>query len=194
MKFIIEHMEQEVYEWCLLEYKHISKIVGKDNLIITNVKKDKNKLRELGTVYEQSVVDILDKFPNTCLLDMDAQQILSTKDKNEFQYFLFGGILGDNPRKHRTQELKKKVKTQTRNLGNKQMSTDTAVYVTKKILSGTKLVELRFADEVEIILNEDKESAESVILPFRYVLDENRKEKVVLPDGLIDYLKKKKTI
>lgn len=192
MKFIIEHMEPELYQWCLLEYTHISKIVGKANLIFTNVKKDSDKLASLGTVYEQSIAELMPKLGGKmCLLDMDAKAALITEDKNKFQYFLFGGILGDNPRKHRTAELRLKIKPETRNLTNKQMSTDTAVYVTKKVLDGTKLGELRFADEVEIILEGDERGGESVILPFRYVIEDDN---AVLPDGLIDYLKNKKSV
>ena len=35
MKFIIEHLEDEVWEWCILEYRHMSEFVGKENLIFT---------------------------------------------------------------------------------------------------------------------------------------------------------------
>ncbi len=191
MKFIIEHMEPSVSEWCLLEYTHISKTVGKQNLIFTNVKKDKNKLKTLGTVYELSIVEMINKFPRMCLLDMDADEFLSTKDKQQFDYFLFGGILGDNPRKHRTGELRDKIKTETRSLGDKQMSTNTAVYVANKILQGSDLMKMRFADEVEIILDEDEDSGESLILPFRYVIED---DSVVLPDGFIEFIKNKKSI
>ncbi len=44
MKFIIEHLEPELYPWCLIEYKHISKIVGKNNLIYTNINKEYKKI------------------------------------------------------------------------------------------------------------------------------------------------------
>src|SRR3989338_10620936 len=30
MRYIIEHLEEKLYPWCLLEYTHISKMVGKD--------------------------------------------------------------------------------------------------------------------------------------------------------------------
>src|SRR3989344_3510320 len=50
MKYIIEHLEEKVYPWCLLEYTHISTIVGKDNLIFTNIAK-----KHLGK--EQSPTD-----------------------------------------------------------------------------------------------------------------------------------------
>ena len=193
MKFIIEHMELEVYDWCLLEYKHMSKIVGKSNLIFTNVKKQQSKLKNLGKVHKESIKELLNIYPKQeiCLLDMDAKTTLTTKDKTNFKYFLFGGILGDNPRKHRTQTLKSKIKTKTRNLSQRQMSTDTAVYVTHKILKGKKLEQLKFTDELEIVLDENKGATESVILPFRYVVEKN---KVILPPGLIDYLKNKKSI
>ena len=185
-------MEPNVSEWCLLEYKHISETVGKKNLIFTNVKNDKDKLIDFGEVREQSVEEIiLDFGGKICLLDMDAEQELVSSEKEKFEFFLFGGILGDNPRKHRTAELKNKVKCETRNLTDKQMSTNTAVYVTKKVLDGMKLNEFRFCDELEIVLDEDNDSGESVILEFRYVIENDN---VVLPKGFIEYLKNKKEI
>ncbi len=42
MKYIIEHLEPELFEWCLIEYEHISKLVNEDNLIFTNIKKQKD--------------------------------------------------------------------------------------------------------------------------------------------------------
>ena len=47
MKFIIEHLEPELYKWCLIEYRHISEIVDKDGAIFTSInKKDANKLKK----------------------------------------------------------------------------------------------------------------------------------------------------
>ena len=43
MKFIIEHLENEVYEWCLIEYENMSKVVGKENLIFTKTSSSKLK-------------------------------------------------------------------------------------------------------------------------------------------------------
>src|SRR3989344_4588506 len=37
--YIIEHLEQKLWPWCVIEYKHISKIAGKNNLWFTNIKK-----------------------------------------------------------------------------------------------------------------------------------------------------------
>jgi len=36
--FVIEHLEGEVGKWVLLEYKNVARIVGKENLVITNVR------------------------------------------------------------------------------------------------------------------------------------------------------------
>ncbi len=189
MKFIIEHLESELYEWCLIEYEHISKIAGKDNLVFTNIKnkKDKSKLEKYGHVYDKGVSEL--GLKNICVLSQYADKTLAANDKNNFEYFVFGGILGDNPAKKRTIELteemeKKGVKFETRNLGEKQMPTDTAVYVSKKILDGKRLNELKFVDELEIEINEN----ESVTLNFRFVVDDN---KLVINEKLVDYLREK---
>ena len=190
MKFIIEHLEPELYEWCLIEYEHISEIVGKNNLIVTNIKseKDKNKLKKIGAVNNKSISEL--KFNNICALSQYAAKTLTMNDKNKFQYFVFGGILGDNPAKKRTNIIiinlkNKKIKFEERNLGSVQMPTDAAVYLAKKILKGRKLADFRFADELEIHINEK----ESVILPFRYIIDD---DKVIISKKLVEYLRKRK--
>lgn len=183
MLYIIEHMDKEMHKWSILEYSHISKIVGKENLIFTNVKKGKEKIKNLGKIYQESI-SVMD-FDNICILDMDAKDCLQAKDKNKFEYFVFGGILGDDPPKKRTHELIKKLKAQTRNLGNKQMSTDTAVLTTKMILEGKKLEKIRFADTIMIPVRE----GEDVILPFRYVLKDG---KLMLAPGIVKMLKEQK--
>ena len=189
MKFIIEHLEPELYEWCLIEYEHISKIIGKNNAIFTNIDKNgRDKLKDYGTVYEESVSDL--SFNNICVLSQYAEKTLTANDKNKFQYFVFGGILGDNPAKKRTNAIidnlkNKKINFETRNLGNVQMPTDVAVYVTKKILEGKNINDFKFIDKVEIEINEN----ESVTLPFRYVIDNN---KLVINEKLVEHLRKRK--
>ena len=189
MKFIIEHLEPKLYEWCLIEYQHISKIVGKKNTIFTNInKKYKNKLKKYGHVYEKGTAKL--NLKNVCILNQYSKKTLKTIDKNKFQYFVFGGILGDNPAAKRTNkiinELKKhKIRFETRNLGDKQMSTDTAVYVAKKILEGEKLNDFKFVDELEIEINEN----EGITLPFRYIVDDN---KLIINEKLVEHLRKRK--
>ena len=190
MRFVVEHLEPELYEWCLIEYEHISKIVDKNNLIFTNIKNKKNikKLKKYGAVYRKGIAEL--NFNNICALSQYSKKTLTTKDKNKFQYFVFGGILGDNPAKKRTNTLinnlkKSKIKFGTRNLGKKQMPTDTAIYVAKKILDGIKLSDFKFVDELEIEINEN----ESVTLPFRYVIENN---KLIINEKLVEYLRNRK--
>lgn len=188
MIYIIEHLEQYLSKWCLLEYKHISQIVGREYLMFTNIKKtnDTIKLKGLGKIEQQSVRELT--LPNACVLDPNARATLSPKDKHHFNYLIFGGILGDAPQKHRTKkELTQYMNVPDRNLGDKQMSTDTAVFVAKKIINGTPLNKIPFRDNVEIELKK----GESIILPFRYVLNGT---KPMLPKGLVEFLKAKKGI
>src|SRR3989338_8451484 len=119
MKFIIEHLEPELYEWCIIEYGHISKIVGKDNLVFTNIKnkKEQDKLKKNGEVCGKRISEL--EFGNICVLDQHSKKELTANDKNKFQYFVFGGILGDNPAKKRTQDIinslkKRKIKFEAR--------------------------------------------------------------------------------
>ena len=189
MKYIIEHLEPELWEWCMIEYEHISEIVGRENLIFTNVKskKDADMLKGLGAVHEKNVSE--SDFGRICVLSQYAEKTLATNDKNNFDAVIFGGILGDNPAKKRTEniinDLKKSGKTfEERNLGKLQMPTDNAIYAVKKIFDGKKLSDFKFADKMEIEIND----SESVELDFRYIIDNN---KPVISEKLVEYLRNK---
>jgi len=175
--FVIEHMEPRLYKWCILEYSHISDIVGKSSLMFTNLRDSEiKKLKALGRTEKRSVNDL--NFANACILDPFAEKQLSTDDK--FDYYVFGGILGDMPMRKRTEEIHG---SERRNLGHEQMSTDTAVAVAKHILDGGKMSELEFVDEAEV----DVEDGESFILPYRYI---SRDGRAVLAPGLSEHMKK----
>lgn len=85
-----------------------------------------------------------------CLLDPKAPLPLDPEDDEEFDYFLYGGILGDDPPRDRTAELRK-LGFEGRHLGAVQMTTDTAVGVTKLVVEDkgglvyTKQVELMWS-------------------------------------------------
>src|SRR3989338_6331469 len=116
--------------------------------------------------------------------------MLGYNKKGRFEYFVFGGILGDKPAKRRTEsiinELKQnKIKFEERNLGTVRMPTDNAVYAAKKILDGAELSDLKFIDEVEFEINEN----ESVQLPFRYIVDD---DKLAISEELVEHLRKRK--
>ena len=184
MKCIIEHLEPQVFAWCIMEYKHISRIVGKENCIFTNVPKEEHhKLLGFGSVHEEKAKDL--GFSDVCLLDPESDDLLTPADADVFTYYLFGGILGDFPMRKRTKEaLTSKLPYPTRNIGKKQMSTDTAVNVVHKIIDfGVPFDKLQFVDEVEIVLDEGY----SQQLPYRYLIEDG---KPVLPEGIIDMLLK----
>lgn len=168
MIYIIEHLEPKLWEWCILEYEHISEIVGKENLCFTNVKnlKEANILEKFGKVFSKSVSEL--KLNKICILDPESDKLLESADKNKFEYFVFGGILGDYPPRKRTKdELTIRVDNcETRNIGKEQMSTDNAVFTVNQILNGKKFDELKFQDNVNVEINE----FESLNLPYRYNL------------------------
>lgn len=162
-KYIIEHLEKEVYEWCILEYRSISRIVGKENLAITNVKRsrDRKKIEAFAEAKEESVLKL--KPANACLLDMDAEKELSPADR--FDCLVFGGILGDYPPQKRTVKFLSGLKAEKRHIGKKQMPTDNAVLAAKMILEGRKLSEIKFVDSPSIKMEEGLD----LELQFRFV-------------------------
>ena len=182
MKIIVEHLEPELYKWCLIEYKHISQIVRKNSLIFTNIKKkDAKILSKFGKVETKTVKEL--NLKRACILDPLAKQILTPADSKLFEYFIFGGILGNEPMEGRTRKELSLPGTPRRNLGQKQMSTDTAVLVAHKIINEQiPFSKLKFKDELEIGIGKKL----STILPYRYLL---KKGKVVLAKGLIKHLK-----
>jgi len=188
-KYIIEHLEPKLWKWCMIEYKHISEIIGKNNLWFTNIKRESKESKELkkyGKVIKQSVSEL--NLKNACVLDPESSQALSPKEAANFDYFIFGGILGDYPPKKRTAiELTSKIKNaQVRNIGKEQMSTDNAVFVVKEIANGKSLSDLKFQDTIEIKIND----VESTSLPYRYTLVNGKP--FVSPE-LITFLKRKKS-
>jgi ribosome biogenesis SPOUT family RNA methylase Rps3 len=125
-------------------------------------------------------------FTKVCVLDPEANMLLKTSDSKIFDYFLFGGILGDYPPKKRTKkELTKFIPNSgERHIGKEQMSTDNAVYTVKQILSGKKFNELTFKDGISVKINE----FENVDLPYRYNISGN---KIFLSPKVVKYLREK---
>ena len=187
--FIIEHLEPRIWRWCEIEYESISKIVGKENVWLTNIKIGGRKLARFGKVFRKSVRELNIDLKKACVLDPFALKTLAPKEAKEFRYFIFGGILGDEKLNGRTKkELTRFLqKAHKRNIGRNQFSTDNAVYVTSEIVNGKRLNELKFKDNIEIKIN----SIESTILPYRYPLVKG-KPRISLK--LITYLKNQKVL
>lgn len=130
------------------------------------------------------------------LLDPKASQVLSPADGDNFDYLLFGGILGDDPPRDRTGILRR-MGFACRHLGPVQMTTDTAVIVANEIAAhGRMLQDISFIDNPEISLRK----GEAIDLPFRFVAsndvrlgDASAKVDLVTPilaPGLKEHLKK----
>jgi ribosome biogenesis SPOUT family RNA methylase Rps3 len=204
--YIIEHLEDHLWRWCLIEYKHISQIVGRENLWITNVKRKSKASEELkqfahvfkeSIINEESIINLVQssKLQTICVLDPEGKETLLPSEAKKFSHFIFGGILGDNPPQKRTApELTSKllkVNSQIiiRNLGKKQMSTDNAVYVVKQIVQGKTLSQLQFQDTLEIKMSQRSRIQDSIILPYYYCLVNS---KPLISSELVQYLKKKK--
>lgn len=188
--FVVEHLDPELGPWSALEYKTIakeSKSAGCD-FILSSVPASllaSDDLRNVGAnAKTESVEDYFaDRKHRICLLDPQAAKELKPNDTDEFDVFLFGGILGDDPPRDRTSELRKKG-FNGRRLGPKQMTTDTAVRVTRMvILEQKELDSIPYVDFPELQLDEH----ESTEMPFRYVIDE--KKRPIMPEGMLELIK-----
>jgi ribosome biogenesis SPOUT family RNA methylase Rps3 len=181
--YIIEHLDKRIWKWNYLEYKHISEIVGKGNLWFTNIKRKNKRLEKLGRCFEERVADL--KLKNICVLDPDAKKTLQPKEK--FDYFIFGGIMGDYPPRKRTKEELTCFlpESEKRNIGKKQFSTDNAVFVVKRILEGENLKDIKCKNKIEIKTGE----FESVELPFCYPLVNG---KPFMSEELLKFIKRKR--
>ena len=157
-------------------------MVGKQNFLITNIKQN-STLNAIATTRQESITTL--NLTNACVLDPDARTTLTPEEAKQFDFFIFGGILGDDPPQKRTfPELTSKLpKATARNLGKAQMSTDTAAYVTHQIVRGKKLSDLKFQNTIEIQLDKN----ESTILPYQYVLVN---DKPMISEELVNYIKK----
>jgi ribosome biogenesis SPOUT family RNA methylase Rps3 len=165
--YIIEHLEPKVWKWCILEYEHISEIVGKGNLWITNVKEGGEKMKDYARVFHESVVDMDLDWKRVCILDPEADKILKASDAKIFDYYVFGGILGDYPPKKRTKEeltVRFSSNSGKRNIGKEQFPTDNAVYVVKEIVSGKEFEDMKFIEGVSIKVDKVMD----IEMPFRY--------------------------
>ncbi|RIA83714.1 SAM-dependent RNA methyltransferase [Glomus cerebriforme] len=199
-------MEDNLHEWCLLEYCHMATFIRPYNLYFTNLSvtaeilfKNSEILKETNYLTE-NIINMNIPMDKICLLDPASNQVLEPADGDTFEYFLFGGILGDDPPRDRTAELRR-LGFPTRNLGAKQMTTDTAVHVTKRIVDDkVSINQIPCIDFPEIKISK----TESVIMPFRYIAipdihkstlqttNNEMKQNIVplLPSGMFDLLKK----
>ncbi|KAI9888572.1 MAG: hypothetical protein M1814_006813 [Vezdaea aestivalis] len=191
--FVVEHLDPELGEWSKAEYLCIADETAASECIfmLTSLAPSFNIPADFTShkCLETNAASVEDLFPGprkdcVCLLDPASPKALSPPDADSFDVFLFGGILGDHPPRDRTSELRKKGYA-TRNLGSVQMTTDTAVRVTRTVIKNqTPLDKIPFLDFPEIQIDKH----ESVVMPFRYVKTADGKP--VLPNGMVELLAK----
>jgi ribosome biogenesis SPOUT family RNA methylase Rps3 len=70
---------------------------------------------------------------NICFMDMRGEKVLGPEDAGRFSFVIFGGILGDHPPQDRGKQLRENF-ANVRQLGTVQMTTDTALMVSREIL------------------------------------------------------------
>lgn len=191
-KFVVEHLDNELGPWSELEYLTIANechLAG-DQFCLSSVPTSLVLPPSLTSAPGFSVdhrsvetIHVNDKM-QVCLLDPSAPKKLTPEDGDLFNIFLFGGILGDDPPLDRTSELRKKG-YHRRNLGSVQMTTDTAVRVTRYVIQKRiKLDEIDYNDQPEIKISEN----ESITLPFRYIRDADGNS--IMPDGMLQLIEK----
>ncbi|MBS7624263.1 MAG: SAM-dependent methyltransferase [Candidatus Bathyarchaeia archaeon] len=182
--FVIEHLESEVGRWLYFEYENSSRIVGRDKLVFTNVRRaeDARILSGLGTVKYESFIEIFSP-EKIIILDPKARERLRSEDFAGREAVIIGGILGDHPPKGRTRKLiTSRAPTATsRNIGRGQFSIDGAVYVAKLVSMGVKLEDIPVKRGLRIKMSDKAE----IYLPYMYPLHDG---KPVISDELIKYL------
>jgi len=204
--YVIEHMEEDeettkaIPPWVELEYAHMCSLAGPGaQVYFTNLSRTSgDSLAEIfkkipqndalahTSCHQTGVLEFMKQssvpLEKVCLLDPKAEVELSPLDGDgRFSWFLFGGILGDDPPRDRTSELRS-LRFPTRHLGPIQMTTDTALGVTKSVVHDKiPLDKIPYVDHPTIQFN----TKESVEMPFRYIKDGKEPR---LPPGMRELL------
>jgi len=205
---VIEHMEDDdkstktIPAWVRLEYRHMCTLAGPEATVYFSslsassatafaedlaILEAENSPRANFCATHVGVRELMMNhnvpIEKVCLLDPKAEKELSPEDGDgRFRWFLFGGILGDDPPRDRTKELRV-LGFPSRRLGPVQMTTDTALGVTKLVVHDkVPLESINFIDHPTIKFN----AKESVEMPFRYVSDKDGNP--MLPPGMREHL------
>jgi len=206
--YVIEHMEDDddtvkaIPPWVELEYAHMRMLADSTAKIhFTHLSKaSRDSLASVfvpqpeladANCHQAGVLDLIreqlgegsSSLQKVCLLDPKAELPLSPDDGDgRFEWFLFGGILGDDPPRDRTSELRV-LGFPTRHLGPVQMTTDTALGVTKLVVDDKiPLDDIPYVNFPTIVFN----PKESVEMPFRYIAEGSEPK---LPPGMRELLR-----
>ena len=196
MIYVIEHMETSLSRWVACEYTRMIRDCGAARLLFTNMKPgvncpayDEESMQFLkgAKLVPETFEEYARGHPKrrTCLLDEKAPEgILRPSDVTKFDYFLFGGVLGnvDDLDMDRTSELRVHGYA-SRHLGPDQMSTPTALDVSFRVLDGQQEISaMRFINRPEFAIND----CETLQIPFKYLVDDDGN--AIIADGILDIL------
>ena len=152
MLIIVEHLEEFMGPWILIEYRSAYEHAKKTNIpiLFTGI-----KTKDLPSTNKRFYEIINPR--NVVILDPQAEITLTPEEAKSYRYFVIGGILGDHPPRGRTKKLlsDKFPEATKRNIGKKQFSVDGAVYILTQILRGRRLEEIPIAYGVRIFFLED---------------------------------------
>ena len=93
--FVIEHLEDDYYDWCCHEYTHAALQVAPCKLIITNFDFSHQLPDNVSVTSEKSCDFLQPHQTRTCLLDSESSSLMKPDDATNFDYILLGGILGN---------------------------------------------------------------------------------------------------
>ena len=102
LSFVVEHLDPELGPWSALEYKAIAQESHDAGctFILSSVPESLLSSGELKGISHAQVQNrgveaiFADQKSKVCLLDPAAKQELSPEDADNFEVYLFGGILG----------------------------------------------------------------------------------------------------
>lgn len=102
---VVEHLDPELGAWSALEYGCIAREShsGGSKFLLSSVPTSLQMPDDLAAtdglgVEHRSIEEVFaDRKSKVCLLDPSAKVELSPADGDNFEVFLFGGILGANP-------------------------------------------------------------------------------------------------
>lgn len=112
-----------------------------------------------------------DQSSNICFMDMRGEKELAPEDSQRFEFLIFGGILGDHPPQDRGKELRENF-ANVRQLGTVQMTTDTALLVSREILEeGKPINTMSFTTDPQIPCDDSVRRYLDMALPLTTLTD-----------------------
>lgn len=181
-RIAVENRETRLGEWLWLEYKHAAEL--DPSLAFTNL--PEGMAERLSALAECRAEPVGRAFRGQRLLVLDptARSPLASRDFNDHDVVVVGGILGEAEPRARTRALiTRPLRAPARHLGRAQLPIDVAVLVANLIRLGSRLEEIEIATEVEIVHDE----AHSTVLPYGYPVVDG---KVLITPGLVEHIRR----